>query len=137
MEVSKKSKKKIVEDTLLDENGCSELIHRYSLKPPLSWTSGDSIFRSDSSLGQNYEFFRFCKNFNPSNHSQCWDFTIDDEVNMRNIHSKLEWKKGGRTVEYIQFFGKKEKNQEVVKFIKDKIENAKNFIDNSKKFFYR
>jgi len=107
----KTSKKQIVENDYL-VNGYSELIHRYSLKKPLSWTSGDSLFRSDSDLGKEYKFFRFSKIFNPRNHSQCWDFTEDDEQNMKDIHSKLTWEKSGRTVEWVKFFGKLKKIQD-------------------------
>lgn len=105
----KQSKKKIVEDTLLDKNGCSKLIDRHSLKSPLSWTSGDSAFRSDGQLGKEYKFFRFSNTFNPRNHSQCWNFTKDDEKQMKDIHSNLKWKMKGAHVEYIQFFGKVDK----------------------------
>jgi len=95
-----------VKEMYLDENGCSELIYREDLKPPLSWTSGDSAFRSDSQLAKEYKFFRFSNTFNPGNNSKCWDFTDDDDKKMRDIHSSLKFKKKGSYVEYIQFFGK-------------------------------
>ena len=104
------SKEKLVIDKYLDENGCSEIIVRDELKSPLSWTSGDSAFRSDSSLARQYKYFRFCKNLNFSNCSKCWNLSDDDKVTINKIHSELEWKRNGRYVEYIQFFGKLEKN---------------------------
>jgi len=100
------AKPQLVKDMYLDDNGCSELIYRKNLKPPLSWTSGDSAFRSDSQLAKEYKFFRFSNTFNARNHSQCWDFTDDDEKKMREIHSSLEFEMKGSYVEYIQFFGK-------------------------------
>lgn len=99
------AKPQLVKDMYLDDNGCSELIDRYNLKPPLSYTSGDGIFRSDQTLGKEYKFFRFGKKFDADCHSQCWDFTDDDEKKMREIHSSLKFKKAG-SKEYIQFFGK-------------------------------
>lgn len=107
--MKKKSKREIVIDTLLDENGFSEIIDRYSLKGEIHYTSGDSIFRNDSALGKEYKFFRFSKKFDANCHSQCWDFTDDDEEEMKKIHSTLEFKRSGATKEYIQFFGKVDK----------------------------
>ena len=103
--VNAKGKHKLVEDKYLDDNGCSELIDRYKLSKPIAYTSGDSAFRSDSSLGKMYKFFRFSKTFDETKKSSCWDLIEEDLKMLKNIHKDLNFKKPGKTVCYIQFFG--------------------------------
>lgn len=43
-------------NTYLDSNGNSNFIKRYELPKPFAYTSGDGIFRLDSTLGRKYKF---------------------------------------------------------------------------------
>jgi hypothetical protein len=100
---------KLIRD-FLDDKGCSSLIDRYNLPEGLSYTSGDGIFRSDSSLAKKgYKFFRFSPTLDLNKKSFCWKLIEEDKETLRDIHKKIDFKgKKGNTVYYIQFFGKTE-----------------------------
>tara|TARA_R110002153_G_scaffold256368_1_gene415252 strand:- start:733 stop:1560 length:828 start_codon:yes stop_codon:yes gene_type:complete len=111
----KKSKRAFIISNYLDEDGCSSLMKRYELPKLISWTSGDSPFRSDGDLAKEYKIYRFCENtknlVNYTNASNCWKevgITDEEKALIRKIHSSLTWERGGTTVEYIKFFGKVE-----------------------------
>ena len=117
MATPRTSKRTFIISNYLDDYGCSSLMKRYELPELISWTSGDSPFRSDGDLGKEYKFYRFCQNTknldNFTHASNCWkDNGITDEEKdlIRNIHSSLTWERGGTTVEYIKFFGKVEQS---------------------------
>lgn len=74
----------------IDENGKSKIIERYKeLIEPLRWTSGDSIFRSDSSLCKKYKLFRFKKKINWNDKSSQWKLTKEEKKEIEEIHAKL------------------------------------------------
>lgn len=108
------SKVKYFKDKYLIENGHSKLIERYKLPLELLWTSGDSIFRSDSILGKEYKFFRFSQTLDLKKKSACWNMSDEDIVMIHNIHNHLkfpmkgdeDYHRGGLIVYNIQFFGK-------------------------------
>lgn len=109
------SKRAYIIANCLDAYGCSPLMKRYELPEFISYTSGDGAFRSDGRLGQEYKFYRFCKNtknlVNFTNASDCWTnsgITDQEKEMIRELHSSLNWERSGRTVEYIKFFGKLE-----------------------------
>lgn len=104
------SKVKYFIENYLDASGCSDIIDRYSLpKEPveLAYTSGDGIFRNDATLGKKYKFFRFsCTLDLRKKRSRAWKkLTEEEEIILREIHSKLEFPTKGNTVHYIKFFG--------------------------------
>lgn len=81
----------------LNERGESEMIERYALPPPFAYTSGDGPFRSDSSLGKKFKFFRYTKRFPEKKYkiykkcSSSWSSSItEDEIEMlRRDHAYL------------------------------------------------
>jgi len=106
--MNKESKISIFKRLYLDEKGCSELIDRYKLPEGLSYTSGDGIFRNDSTLGKNYKFFRFSPTLDIDKKTSCsWKLTEQDKIMIQSIHKQIDFKdKKGNIVYYIQFFGK-------------------------------
>jgi hypothetical protein len=106
IQLMKPSKVQQFKKTYLKDDGYSSLITRYDLPPPFAYTSGDSIFRSEGQLGKTHHLFRFSKTLDYSKKSKCWNLSEDDKKMLTDIHSSLTfYKKGGTTVEYIQFFG--------------------------------
>lgn len=109
------SKVKYFKEHFLNENGCSDMIHRYKLPQELAYTSGDSpVFRNDSIIGKEYKFFRFSPNLDLRKKSDCWNITDEDKQMIETIHNTLEfpcktdmnYHGSGSVVYYIQFFGK-------------------------------
>ena len=94
--------------------GRSGFIERYGLPEYCAYTSGDGIFRNDSSLGRSYKFCRFSPNFNLNGRtSRSWDLTDEDRQMLQNDHATLifpalgeeGYRGAGRTVYYIRFYG--------------------------------
>ena len=111
------SKPELFKRQYLDNNGCSSLIKRYELHPPLAYTLGPNIFSSNYNLGKKYKFVRFSKKFKLDKKiSDCWKRTITSEEKemLLNIHSNLNFSKKGATVEFIQFFGLSENIKEMI-----------------------
>ena len=98
------SKTKLFETAFLT-GGHSDMLSRYELPEPFYYSSGDGIFRSDSSLGKKYKFFRFSKKIDYLKKSDSWNLTDDDKKMLKEEHSHLEFKKRGKTVEWIKFYG--------------------------------
>jgi hypothetical protein len=107
------SKITLFTNQFLNSDGGSDLINRYELPAEFAYTSGDGIFRSDGTLGKKYKFFRFSPSLDYNKVSRCWTLTEDERQMLQTIHSGLtfpisndkEYKGGGKTVYYIQFFG--------------------------------
>ena len=93
------------------KKGCSTMINRYQLPKPFNYTSGDGIFRSDSSLGKEYKFFRFSRTLDYTKKSNCWILSKKDKRLIKNEHSKLTFPTdgSGKTVRFIKFYGKTKK----------------------------
>lgn len=103
------SKVKKFENQFIDENGCSDFIHRFDDLPDYArYTSGDSIFRNDADLGCKYKICRFAKKFTLyGKTSRSWDLTEEDKVMLAAEHVKLSFpEKSGNSVYYIKFYGK-------------------------------
>lgn len=104
------SKRELFINTYLNENGESEMIRRYDLPERLAWTSGDSPFRSDGSLGRRYKIFRYSATLDFLKKSNCWDLTDDDITMITHKHTELKNQnmfinRSGKTVEFLQFYG--------------------------------
>ena len=98
------TKPQLVISKYLNKEGVSGLIKRCDVPDAIKWTSGDGVFRNDSSLGKKYKFFRFSKKLNFNNQtSRCWDLTEEDKKRIQDIHKTLEFYRTGTC--YIQFFG--------------------------------
>lgn len=115
---SKISKVKRFLKDFVKHNGCSDLIKRYDLPEYCAYSSGDGIFRNDSTIGKEYKFFRFSPTLKfKGKTSNCWDLSDNDKEMIRNIHSSLHFPKidddnyhgSGGTIYYIKFFGFGEK----------------------------
>ena len=95
----------------LDENGKSEMIDRYKLPSPFSYTSGDGIFRSDGELGRKYKFTRFHRSWTPKHITKlscCWRNKITDEeieIVKNDFQSLTFPEKAGCAVHFIRFYG--------------------------------
>ena len=86
----------------LDEKGYSLLIDRYNLPKGLSYTSGDGIFRRDSSMEKKgYKFFRFSPTLDLSKKSFCWKLMEEDKVMIRDIRKSIL--KENEEIQYIIF----------------------------------
>ena len=113
------SKKTIFISTYLDSDSKSNLIKRDNLQSPLSWTSGDGIFRMDSS--SQMRAYKYCY-FSKKNVRFSWyvdDISENSQDKWYNLREKCKiyiiyksftpqalTRKGGG-VKYIQFYGKK------------------------------
>jgi len=106
MNKQKMNKKQLVESLYINMNGSSNIINRSELPEKLKWTSGDSIFRNDGSLGKKYKLFRFAKkiDFNTQS-SRCWSLTNQDKELIEKIHTTLDFYRLGKEICYIKFFG--------------------------------
>jgi hypothetical protein len=106
---TKMSKVKTFISTHLTATGTSTMIRRYDLPAPWAYTSGDGIFRSDSTLGRKHKFCRFGAKFDGYRRiSQAWRLCITDgETKMlEKEHSTLIFpEKPGVAVHYIKFYG--------------------------------
>lgn len=109
------SKVKLFIKYYLDPSGNSSFITRYDLPHPLSYTSGDGIFRSDGPLGKKYKFARFTISLENTlrKTSRCWKLTPEDLEMIRDEHSKLTFPSPGDpeyvtgfSVYFIKFYGK-------------------------------
>lgn len=105
------SKVSIFKSLYLDENGRSNIIERYNLPEPLSYTSGDGIFRSDGELGKKYKFVRFHKKWNSqqiTKLSSCWrtNITPEEKQQLEHDYEQLIFPpRPGVSVHFIKFYG--------------------------------
>ena len=103
------SKVKTFISKYLTAEGTSAVIRRYDLPAPWAYTSGDGIFRSDSTLGRKHKFCRFGAKFEGYRRiSQAWRLCITPEETERleKEHSTLIFpEKPGVAVHYIKFYG--------------------------------